>query len=104
MITHEGKNYYTTYEITDLINDEKTEIHKIWKAKYPNYMNVVLLEQVNRIVYEAKKNKKIVFIEFIKTENATKKYFAFDIDSLIDYIQNRDVLNRAFNIKVFNKE
>ena len=104
MIEHEGKKFYTTYEITDLINDDKTEIHKLWEKKYPNYQNVVLLEQVNRILYEAKRNKKIVFIEYTKTENARKKYFAFWIDSVIEYIENRDVLNRAFNIKVIDKE
>ena len=104
MIEHEGKQFYTTYEIKDLINDDETEIHKVWKNKYPNYQNVVLLEQVNRILYEAKKNKKVVFIEYTKTENAIKKYFAFEVNSVIEYIQNRDVLNRAFNIKVIDKE
>lgn len=104
MIEHEGKKFYTTYEITDLINDETTEIHKIWKSKYPNYEKVILLEQVNRILYEAKKNKKVVFIEYTKTENAQKKYFAFWVDDVIEYIKNRDVLNRAFNIKVIEKE
>ena len=104
MIEHKGKKFYTTYEITDLINDKNTEIHKVWENKYPNYQNVVLLEQVNRILYEAKKNKKVVFIEYTKTEKAKKKYFAFCIDSVIEYIENRDVLNRAFNIKVIDKE
>lgn len=104
MIEHKGKKFYTTYEITDLINDESTEIHKVWEEIYPNYKNVVLLEQVNRILYEAKKNKKVVFIEYTKTEKAMKKYFAFEVESVIEYIKNRDVLNRAFNIKVIEKE
>ena len=104
MIEYEGKRFYTTYEITELINDSTTDIHNVWKNKYPNYQNVVLLEQVNRILYEAKRNKKVVFIEYTKTEKAQKKYFAFEIGSVIDYIQNRDVLNKAFNIKVINKE
>ena len=104
MIEHKGKKFYTTYEITELINDESSELHSVWKSKYPNYQNIVLLEQVNRILYEAKKNKKVVFIEYTKTENASKKYFAFDVESVIEYIKNRDVLNRAFNIKVFEKE
>ena len=104
MIEHKGKKFYTTYEITESINSEDSEIHKVWEEIYPNYKNVVLLEQVNRIIYEAKKSKKIVFIEYTKTENAKKKYFAFDIDSIIEYIKNRDVLNRAFNIKVYEME
>ena len=104
MIEHQGKQFYTTYEITDLINDETTEIHQVWENKYPKYKSVVLIEQVNRILYEAKRNKKVVYIEYTKTENASKKYFAFDIDSVIEYIKNRDVLNRAFNIKVIEKE
>ena len=104
MIEHEGKKFYTTYEITDLINDETTEIHKVWKEKNPNYINVVLREQVTRILYEAKKTKKVVFIEYTKTENASKKYFAFWIDDVIDYVKNRDGLSRAFNIKVVDKE
>ena len=104
MIEHNGKKFYTTYEITDLINDEKTDIHQIWEEKYPKYRKVVLLEQVNHILYEAKKNKKVLHIEFTKSETATKKYYAFELESVIDYIKNRDVLSRAFNIRVLEKE
>ena len=104
MIEHKGKKFYTTYEITDLINDENTEIHKVWKSIYPNYQNIVLLEQVNRILYEAKKNKKVVFIEYTKSETAKKKYFAFWVEDVIEYIKKRDVLNKAFNIKIVEKE
>lgn len=104
MIEHKEKKYYTTYEITKLINDPDTEISKIWEEKYPNFQKIILLEQVNRILYEAKKYKKVEFAEYTKTENAKKKYFAFEYQSVIDYIKNRDVSNKAYNIKVVEKE
>ena len=102
MIEHDGKKFYTIYEITDLIEDSTTELHKVWEKKYPNYRNVILVEQVSRVLYEAKRNKAVVFIEYTKTKNANKKYFAFSVESVIEYMQKSD--DRAFNIKVIDKE
>ena len=102
MIEHEGEKYYTILEISDLIEDTRTDLHKVWKEKYPNYQNIILPEQVSRVLYEAKRNKDIVFIEYTKTKNANKKYFAFSINSVIEYIQKS--YDRAFNIKVIDKE
>ncbi|MBO6104551.1 MAG: hypothetical protein J6O99_01475, partial [Methanobrevibacter sp.] len=89
-----------THEIVELINDPKTEIHKKWKERYKNYENVVLYEQVNRIVYEAKKNKSVAFVEFTRGEKGKKVYFAFLIDDVISYI----IKKKASNIKFVEKE
>lgn len=102
MIEHEKKKYFTNYELLELIRDENTELHKAWKAAFPKFENVILLEQVNRVLYEAKKYKKVEFVEFTKTKSSKKKYFAFEINSVIDYISNYK--DRIFNIKVINKE
>ncbi|MCR5436198.1 MAG: hypothetical protein K6E97_03935 [Treponema sp.] len=100
MIEHEGKKYYTTREIVELINDNSTEIHQKWKERYKNYEEVILFEQVNRIVYEAKKNKSVAFVEFTRGEKGKKIYFAFFIDDVITYIDKK----KASNIKFVDKE
>ena len=104
MIENNDKKYYTTYEIADLINDESTEIHKVWNECYPNFQNVVLVEQVNRILYEAKKYKKVSVAEFTKSAKGTKKYFAFLIDDVIEYVKNREILHKTCNLKFIDKE
>lgn len=100
MVECNGKTYYTTYELVDFIKDETTELHREWEKHLNNYKNVVLLEQVNRIVYDAKKNKDISFVEYTRGKNGKKKYYAFLVEDLIKYIVNKS----ASNIKVINKE
>ncbi len=103
MIENNGKQYYTAAEIRDLINDSSTEIHAVWKRLFPKYRNVVLLEQVTRILYEAKNYKKIDIVEFTRDENGIKKYFAFYIVDVIEYIKNREE-HRTANCKFIDKE
>ena len=100
MIEHNGKKYYTTYEIADLITDESTELHKKWKLLYPNWDSVILLEQVNRVLYTAKNNKEVSFVEFTRGEKGKKKYLAFLIDDVFTYINKK----HASNMKFIDKE
>ena len=103
MIEHNGNKYYTTYEIKDLINDASTEIHKLWFEKMPHCKNGVYIDQVSRILYEGKKNKQISFAEFTKTEKGTKKYFAFLLDDVIEFIKIRETY-KHYNITIIDKE
>ena len=100
MIEHKGKKFYTTYEIVDLINNPETEIHKNWKNCFPKYENVILYEQVTRILYEAKKHKEITFVQFTKGKNGKKVYYAFLLEDVISYINK----TKASNIKFIDKE
>ena len=100
MIEREGKKYYTTYEIVDLINDETSLLHKKWKQLYPNCENVILLEQVNRVLYTAKNDKEVSFVQFTRGEKGKKKYLAFLIDDVITYIEKK----HAANMKFIDKE
>ena len=100
MIKRNNIKYYTTYEIVDLINDPRSELYSIWRKFYPKCEKVILLEQVNRIVFTAKKLKKISFIEFTRGVNGKKKYYAFPVDDLIKYIEQY----HASNIKLIDKE
>ena len=104
MIENNGKKYYTTYELKDLINDPDTEIHKIWMAAYPRCKEIILQEQVNRILYEAKRNKAVSIVEYTMGEKGQKKYFAFLLDDVIEYIKNREFMPKASNIKFIDKE
>ncbi len=100
MIENGSKKYYTIYELVDLIENPDTEIHKIWKEVYPKYEKIVLFEQVNRVVYEGKKNKAISFVEFTKGENGKKKFYAFLDDDVINYV----IQKRGSNMKFIDKE
>ena len=100
MIENKGKKYYTTYEIVDLINNSDTEIHKKWKECFPKHENIILFEQVNRILYKTKKNKEVSFVEFTRGEKGKKVYYAFLLDDVISYINK----TKASNIKFIDKE
>lgn len=104
MVENNNKKYYTNYELVDLINDETSEIHKVWKEKFSRNREVVLLEQVNRLVYEGKKNKTISYVEFTRGENGKKKYYAFLLEDVIEYIQQRERTKKACNVKFIDKE
>ena len=100
MIENNGKKYYTPYEIVDLINNPDTEIHKKWKERFPKFENIILYEQVTRIIYEAKKNKEVAFVQFTRGEKGKKIYYAFLIDDVLTYINK----TKAANIKFIDKE
>lgn len=100
MIEKGNKRYYTTFELVDLIENPETELHKTWKSVYPNYENVVLFEQVSRVVYEGKKVKDISFVEFTKGDKGKKKFYAFLVDDVINYV----IKKRGANLKFIDKE
>ena len=100
MIENNGKRYFTPYEIVDMISNSDTEIHKKWKDRFPKYETVILFEQVNRILYEAKKNKEVAFVQFTRGEKGKKVYYAFLLEDVITYISK----SKASNIKVIDKE
>ena len=104
MIEQNGKKYYTTYELVKLITDSTTELSQAWQKYKPNYQNVILLEQVCRIVYEGKKKRKISVVEFTKSEKASKKYYAFLLDDVINYLSSRESDRKVYNVKVIEKE
>ena len=103
MIENKGKKYYTTYEIKDMVNEPDTELHKLWFENMPHQRDFVLIEQVNRIMYEGKNNKHISVAEFTRTENGKKKYFAFLIDDVFEYVKTRESL-KQYNVKFTDKE
>lgn len=100
MIEHENKKYYTIFEIVDLIENPDAKIHKTWKTVYPNYEKVVLFEQVSRVVYEGKRIKAISFVEFTKGDRGKKKFYAFLIDDVINYV----IKKHGANLKFIDKE
>ena len=103
MIESNGKKYYTTYELKDMINDESTELHQLWFAKMPHCKKAVYTEQISRILYEGKKNKLISIAEYTRSENGKKKYFAFLLDDVIEYVKKRETY-KHYNIKIIEKE
>ena len=102
MIESNGKKYYTTYELKDMINDETTELHKLWFEKMPHCKNAVYIEQVSRILYEGKENKQISFAEFTRSENGKKKYFAFLLDDVIEFVKSRETY-KHYNVKIVER-
>lgn len=106
MIENNGKNYYTTFEMLELVNDENTEVSKLWKKRFPKRKNreIVLFEQVSRVLYQAKKEKKVSCIEFTKCEGGSKKYFAFSLEGVIEFLKQDSNFIKAFNIKIIDKE
>ena len=102
MIESKGKKYYTTYELKDIINDPDAELHKLWFKKMPHSKNVVYIEQVSRVLYEGKKNNQISFAEYTRSEKGTKKYFAFLLEDVIEYVKIRETY-KHYNVKIVER-
>lgn len=106
MIENEGKKYYTTYEILNLVRDETSELNELWNNRFPKYRERqrILFEQVSRVLYKAKNRKQISYITFTRSEQGTKKYFAFLLEDVIAFLREESNFNKAFNIKTIDKE
>ena len=102
MIENKGKRYYTPREMLEIITDEKTELSKAWKKRFPKFQSIVLLDQINRVLNDARRNKEISFISFNKSQHAHKEYYAFTLEDVIDYLVNT-YPKKVFDITVHNK-
>ena len=102
MIENGNKKYYTPNELLDFIEDENTELSKAWKKTFPKYENVVLLDQINRVFSEARKNNSMNYIQFKKNKDANKSFYAYAIEDVIDFLVNTYPKN-VFDITVHNK-
>ena len=102
MVENKNKKYYTTNELLDFIEDEKTELGKTWKRVFPKFESIVLLDQVSRVLAEARKIKSVNYIQFKKNKDSNKQFYAYAIEDVIDYLVNV-YSKKAFNITVHNK-
>lgn len=100
MIEFNNKKYYQPIELIDFINDSQTKLSKLWKQKFPKYQQVVLLDQINRVLNDARRNKEISFISFNKSQYAHKEYYAYKLEDVISYLENRIIKIK----KIINKE
>ena len=102
MIENGNKKYYTSNELLDFIEDENMELSKVWKKTFPKFENVVILDQINRVFSEARKNNSMNYIQFKKNKDANKLFYAYAIEDVIDYLVNT-YSKKVFDIKVHNK-
>ena len=102
MIENGNKKYYTPNELLDFIEDERTELSKAWKKTFPKFENVVLLDQINRVFSDAKKNNSINYIQFKKNKDSNRQFYAYAIEDVIDYLENT-YPKKVFDITVHNK-
>lgn len=102
MIEYENKEYYTPFELIDFINDESSEFSRVWRKHYPKWKEVVLLTQINRVLREAKKEKKLNYIRFKKNPDAEKTFYGYAIEDVIDYLEKKNP--KVFNIESIKEE
>ena len=101
MIKYDGKKYYTPVEFLDLIEDGTSDLSKIWKNHFPNYKRVVLLDQIKRVLQDARNERKINYMKFKKSQYSEKLFYAFTEKDVIDYLENS---KKVFDIKLNEKE
>ena len=101
MIEYDGKKYYTPVEILDLIEDGTSDLSKVWKKHFPNYKNVVLLDQINRVLQTARHERKINYMKFKKSPKSEKLFYAFTEKDVIEYLENT---KKEFDICINEKE
>lgn len=101
MIKYDGKKYYTPVEFLDLIEDGTSEISEAWKKHFPNYKKVILLDQIKRVLQEARNERKINYMKFKKSQDSEKLFYAFTEKDVIDYLENSE---KVFDIKLNEKE
>lgn len=102
MIEHNGKKYYTAFELLDFLNDENSELHAAYKKRFPKYEKSVRLEHINRTLTLARRAKKIQFLEYKKNKDSSKVFFAYAMQDVIDYINTKS--NEIYDAKVHEKE
>ena len=102
MIENGNKKYYTTNELIDFIEDESTELSKIWKETFPKFGRVVLLDKIARVFSEAKKINQINYIQYKKNKDSNKLFYAYAIEDVIDYLKN-SYPKKFYDLTVHNK-
>lgn len=100
MIENKGKKYYTPREMLEIITDEKTELSKAWKKRFPKFQKIVLLDQINRVLTDARRNGEISFLSYNKSPDANREYYAFTLEDVIDYLETKSIKIK----KIINKE
>jgi hypothetical protein len=101
MIEFNSKKYYQPIELIDFINDSSSKLSKLWKQKFPKYQQVVLLDQINRVLKTARAESKINFIKFKKYKNSEKMFYGFAVEDVIEYLENNQ---QVFDIELNKKE
>ncbi|MBQ3642245.1 hypothetical protein II906_10040 [bacterium] len=102
MIENNGIKYYQTNEISKFIEDADSEIGKKWRLRYKQ-RGAILSEQVQRILYNAKKERKIPFVVYKKNESAKKKFFGFSLKDVMDFL-DKEFPENIVNLEFVNKE
>lgn len=101
MIEYDGKKYYTPVEILDLIEDDNSDLSSKWKKRYPKYGKIVLLDQINRVLQAARKERSINYMKFKKNQNSEKLFYAYTEKDIIDYLEKS---NHVVDIEIKEKE
>ena len=101
MIEFNEKKYYQPIELIDFINDSSTKLGKLWKQKFPKYQQVVLLDQINRVLKFARAERKINFIKFKKYRKSEKLFYGYAVEDVIEYLENN---SQIFDIELNKKE
>lgn len=102
MIENNGIKYYQTNEISKFIEDADSEIGKKWRLRYKQ-RGAILSEQVQRVLYNAKKEKKIPYVVYKKNESAKKKFFGFSLKDVMDFL-DKEFSENIVNLEFVNKE
>lgn len=102
MIENNGIKYYQTNEISKFIEDADSEIGKKWRLRYKQ-RGAILSEQVQRVLYNAKKERKIPFVVYKKNESAKKKFFGFSLKDVMDFL-DKEFPENIVNLEFVNKE
>lgn len=101
MIKYENKEYYTPFELIDFINDESCRLSKVWQKFCPKWKEVVLLAQINRVLREARAEKKLNYIRFKKNPDSNKTFYGYTIEEVIDYLEKKSPM--VFDIKLIKQ-
>ena len=101
MIEFNSKKYYQPLELIDFINDSSSKLGKLWKQHFPKYQQVVLLDQINRVLKVARDERKINFIKFKKYKNSEKLFYGYAVEDVIEYLENNQ---QVFDIELNKKE
>ena len=101
MIEHEGKKYFTTYELLDFVNNSESDLGKAWAARFPKFKKTVLMDQLSRVLTGGRQAKQIKFLEFKKNEKSSRVFFAYAPEDVVEYLKTYS--KKVYNIKLHNK-
>lgn len=102
MIEHNGKKFYSTYEISQMLSPDHTDrLNLAWKQYYNKYCR----GEVQMILDKARKCNAVRHIRYTTQPAGGKTRYAYSLEDVVDFVEKGIPLNKLItSCGVYNVE